>query len=330
MNPTHSSTPFVTVVIPTYNRASMLGITLESLIKQNYDTERYEIVVVDNNSTDGTAHVVERYQSSSTVQISYIAEPRQGVHYARNTALRHARGEILYYTDDDMIADRELLAEIVKPFRCDERVAAVTGPVLPKWETEPPQWITKLCRNFLLSLHQREEILLIAPYDCGVISCHQALRRDAFMRSGGFNPENTAGNWIGDGETGLNLKLKSLGYWFAYTAFAITHHMIPPQRMTEAYLNGRLANQGNCDSYTEYREHGFTSFELRRRIVSHTKAMVTEWMEGQMRRCLKKDSWRLNRARASYYRSRIRYDARLIRDEEWRRMVLKSDWLAEA
>jgi glucosyl-dolichyl phosphate glucuronosyltransferase len=322
--------PFVSIIVPTYNRANMLGLTLESLINQSYKKQNYEIIVVDNNSTDDTRKLIEERQKKSVLPpIKYLFEPRQGVHYARNTAFKHAEGEILYYTDDDMIADVALLKEIVKPFGYNSKIAAVTGPVLPKWEQPPPQWILDFCLNSLLSLQDRQEYLIISPYDCGVFSCHQALRRDAFLKAGGFNPENTAGEWIGDGETGLNIKLKALGYWFGYISSSVTYHMIPPQRMTQKYLNKRLANQGNCDSYTDYRRHAYTQRALVRRIASHVKGILNEGLKVLVKRSLHKGSWRLSRARVGYYRSRVLYDIRLLTDENWRSMVTRNDWLDE-
>ena len=65
----------------------------------------------------------------------------------------------------------------------------------------------------------------------------------------GTNPENTAGEWVGDGETRLNIKIKNLGYKFAFNGKGIIYHIIPSERMKQSYLNGRLYNQGNCDSF---------------------------------------------------------------------------------
>jgi glycosyltransferase involved in cell wall biosynthesis len=322
-----NSWPFVSVIVPTYNRARTLAVTLESLVAQSYDPKKYEILVVDNNSSDNTRQVVEKLQSKTVPPLRYFFEPRQGVHYARNGVLKHARGEILYYTDDDMIADVDLLKEIVKPFGYDHKVAAVTGRVLPKWEQEPPEWILYLCRNHLLSLQDRPERLLICSHDCGVISCHQALRREAFVKSGGYNPENTAGEWIGDGETGLNIKLQQLGYLFGYTSSSITHHMIPAERMTQRYLNKRLANQGNSDSYTDYRRRNYTQLDLAIRILSHVRRLVIESLMTVLKRSLNRGSWRLNRARIDYYWNRITYDFRLMTDEKWRQIVTRIDWL---
>src|SRR5574341_1594500 len=198
--------PYVSVIIPTYNREKMLGITIESFIKQTYPVGRYEIIISDNNSNDNTKYIVHEWQGKSNVAIKYFLEARQGVHYARNSAAKIAKGAILYFTDDDMIADKDLLTNLIKVFLMDYHVASATGRILPKWETEPPQWILKYCYNRWLSLNDRSEQLIIAPFDMDVFSCHQAVLREAFFKSGGFNPENTAGEWIGDGETGLNIK----------------------------------------------------------------------------------------------------------------------------
>ena len=171
----------------------MLDITIESFINQNYPNGKYEIVIADNNSTDNTKDILEKWIKNSNVPIKYILEPRQGVHYARNTAAKHADGEILYFTDDDMIADKNLLSEIIKPFIMDENVATATGRVLPRWEVPPPQWILEYCNNGLLSLNDPKEDFIISSIDCNVFSCHQAVKREVFFLAGGFNPENTAG-----------------------------------------------------------------------------------------------------------------------------------------
>ena len=248
--------PFVSIIIPTYNRAQTLPATLESFLAQNYPRDCYEILIVDNNSTDTTHKITARYIDSSAVLVKYLFEPRQGVHYARNSAAKKANGDILYFTDDDMVADPALLHELVKVFELVPEVGCATGLILPRFEKEPPEWVRRYLWNHYLSVTEKSRLeeLIITPNDL-VYSCHQAVRRDLFFQAGGFNPENTAGIWIGDGETGLNIKIKNLGGKFAYTSHAIIHHIIPETRATLGYLLQRTGNQGFCDSYTEYRVH---------------------------------------------------------------------------
>ncbi|ARV61255.1 hypothetical protein BZZ01_23925 [Nostocales cyanobacterium HT-58-2] len=319
----------LSVIIPTYNRVQTLQLTIESFLNQSYDSNLYEIIICDNNSKDFTQDLVNKYITQYPNRIKYIKESRQGVHFARNSAAKIANGEVLYFTDDDMIADKNLLVEIVKVFKFDPKVASVTGRVLPKWEVNPPAWILKLCYNSLLSLNDPSEDFIISPYDCNVYSCHQAILRDVFFKSGGFNPENTAGEWIGDGETGLNIKIKDLGYKFGYNGYSKTYHIIPPQRMTQSYLNKRIANQGNCDSYTEYRKYNYSRFFLCKKILFYFSKLIILDIKCLINIFQGKVVWRIKHAYIFYYLNRIKYDYRLIVDKSWRELVLKSDWLSE-
>jgi glucosyl-dolichyl phosphate glucuronosyltransferase len=323
-----ASFPSVSVIVPTFNRARLISLTLDSLLAQNYPADRFEIVVANNNSTDGTAAVLADYASRHR-SVRSMFEGRQGVHYARNGAAKIATGEVLYFTDDDMVAEPDLLREIVKPFALDPTIGAVTGKVLPRWEEPPPDWIVRHCMNSWLSLNDRPEDLLVAAYDVGVFSCHQALTRKAFLEGGGFNPENTAGVWIGDGETGLNEKLRLLGYRFAYTSRAVTHHMIPAGRTTLRYLVGRVGNQGLCDSYTEYRKHRSRANILPRALRRNAFAMpkrLSRTLFGVVRG---KEAWQFLPAWLMYFHKRNTYDYRLYVDGAFREVVEIDDWLRD-
>lgn len=320
--------PTVSVIIPTYNRAKMLGITIESFVNQDYAPGSFEIIIADNNSTDNTREVVADWQSRSAVPITYLFEQRQGVHYARNSAAKKATGEILYFTDDDMIADSRLLAEIVSVFSLDPLVGTVTGRVLPKWEVQPPDWVLQLCYNSLLSIFDSlGDGIHIDEVDFGVYSCHQAIRRAALFKAGGFNPESTYTDYVGDGETGLSIKLKDNGYKFGYNGKSIIHHMIPASRMTQDYLNKRLANQGSADCYTEYKKHLFSSEQLADRVQNYVSSLIEKSSLCVDKRIDDDIRWRMDKAYAHYYLSRIEYDLRLIKDPDWRELVLKSDWI---
>jgi glycosyltransferase involved in cell wall biosynthesis len=319
----------ITVIVPTYNRRHSLITTLNSFVTQTLDASQFEIIVCDNNSSDDTRVCMEAFLlKSKSPRLRYVFEPRQGVHYARNSAALLAEGRILYFTDDDMVATPDLLENVLGTFAIDPLIGCVTGKVLPRWAVEPPLWILKHCNNSLLSLISRRERLLVAAYDVGCYSCHEAIRSDVFFRTGGFHPENTAGVWIGDGETGLNQEILQLGYLFAYTNNAVIYHCIPPARMTQSYLNGRMYNHGFCDSYSEYRELGgqrklalissiaLSFFRLPRlSILALSKYIV------------RRDGWHLELGRIFYHLAKINYKLRLLRSSYWRRLVLHRDWL---
>ena len=320
--------PLISVIIPTYNRAEMLGITIESFVNQQYPHDNYEIIVSDNNSSDNTKEIVSEWQSKADVKIKYIFEKRQGVHYARNSAAKIARGDILYFTDDDMIADRSLIEEIVKVFDLDPLIGSATGQIIGRFDVTPPRWVTKYLTNAYLSLTAKDkpEDLIVSRNDL-VFSCHEAVRRDDFFQCGGFNPENTAGVWIGDGETGLGIKMKQAGYKFAYSSKSVIYHLIPESRMTLTYLMKRIGNQGFCDSYTEYRTHRKQNkiiFSMLRRntivFAYQLGAMLLSIALGHL-------SWHFIPAQIMYMHKRNIYDMKLYTNEKFRKLVEIDNWL---
>jgi len=321
--------PFISVIIPTYNRIETLTYTIDSFLNQSYSKDNYEIIISDNNSTDSTKDVVSEYVTRNPNRIRYLYEKRQGVHWARNSAAKIAHGDILYFTDDDMIADRLLLREILKSFEYDAKVASATGKVLPKWEIDPPNWVMKYCNNWRLSLNNPQEDFIISKSDCSVFSCHQAILKEVFIQSGGFNPENTKGQWLGDGETGLNIKIKELGYKFGYNGLSVIYHVIPASRMTQSYFNKRMANQGNCDCYSKYRKYIFTTKQLLGEILKHTIGILISGIKCFVNLVSGNDLWHVNYAMLFYYVNKIKYNFKLIFKNSFREFVLKRDWITE-
>jgi glycosyltransferase involved in cell wall biosynthesis len=318
--------PFVSVIIPTYNRRELLKQTVDSFLAQTYPTDKWEMILVDNASIDDTRSVIDEIASRER-HVRALSEGRRGAHHARNTGALAARGDVLYFTDDDMLAESDLLETIVTGFVDGSNVGSVTGRVLPRWDTEPPAWVLEYCRNALLSLIDLGPQLMVSDDDPGVYSCHQAVLREAFIEAGGFNPDTNAGEFIGDNETGLNLKIKALGYRFAYVGESVTHHMIPASRLTQAYLNSRFADQGFCDSYTEFRRIHPGKARLARRIAANIALGGLSGARALARRAVGDSAWRVDLGRAFYYRNRARYDARLATKSEWREFALRDNWL---
>lgn len=324
-----SKRPFISVIIPTYNRSALLQQTVDTFLSQTYPRDRWEIILVDNNSTDDTSVMLTRMAEGDS-RVRALSEPRRGAHFGRNSGALAARGSVLYFTDDDMLADPELLDRILVGFEADSKVASVTGKVLPRWDTEPPVWVLEHCRNALLSLNDLGEALIVSDEDPGVFSCHQAVLREVFLEAGGFNPDTNAEMFTGDNETGLNIKIKKLGYRFAYVGTSVTHHMIPASRMTQEYLNGRMADQGSCDSYTDYRAIHPGAPRLIKRILGHSALAALTVGKAVVRRAMGNSAWRVDFARGFYYRSRARYDARLLTNDRWRKFALRDNWLTDA
>tara|TARA_B100000579_G_scaffold297673_1_gene247719 strand:- start:18178 stop:19167 length:990 start_codon:yes stop_codon:yes gene_type:complete len=320
---------YLSIIIPTYNRSKDLLRAISSFCNQKNFDYKYEIIVSDNNSSDNTKEIVQEYISNNPLNIIYYHfEPNQGVHYARNSAAKIASGKILYFTDDDMEADENLLNELISLFQLEPRLGTASGLVLPKFESNPPKWVQKNLINHYLSLTEPKIPfhLLISSDDFGVYSCHQAVRREVFFKAGGFNPENTKGVWLGDGETGLNIKIKSDNWLFGFNRKSIIHHHIPNSRMTLNYILKRMSNQGYSDSYSEYRKYRnlkkLIYKSLSRNIFAFPRTLLHF-----IRAIIGQRSFIMLLGRLFYYHSRNIYDMRIIFNADFRNIVLIDDWL---
>jgi len=276
----------LSVIIPTLNRASYLRRSLASIVDQTFPAERYEIIVVDNGSTDNTKEVVDELSGRSNTKFRYFYEPIPGLHNGRHRGAREAHADILVYGDDDTLADREWLEGIWESFT-DSSVGIAGGKVLPEWEEEPPQWVLDFwVKNdigrylgYLSLIDLGDEKKFIPPgYTYG---CNFAVRKKVLFECGGFHPDGMPQELIrfrGDGETALSLTISNSGYKILYNPKASVKHIIPKSRLSEDYFCTRFFNQGISDSFTEIRNECkvFTLFQRISELGARMDEVVTE------------------------------------------------------
>jgi glycosyltransferase involved in cell wall biosynthesis len=185
-----SEAPAVSVVISTYNRCQLLRGALESVLAQETGGVFYEVIVVDNNSTDRTREVVEEFTARGQANLRYVFEGCQGLSHARNAGIAEARAPLIAFTDDDVCAARNWVASIKRAFDKHPEVDCVGGKVLPRWPKQPPAWLT------------REHWPPLALVDYGetpfhtdlerplcIVGANLSLRRSVFDEIGLFAPE---------------------------------------------------------------------------------------------------------------------------------------------
>ena len=117
----------VTVAIITYNRCRYLRQTLSGMVRQDYPADRWELLVVDNNSTDETRDVVTSFVTSSPAP-RRILETRQGLDFGRNRAIEEARGDLVVLVDDDILVEPDWLTQLIAPFSSESRPTCDIGP----------------------------------------------------------------------------------------------------------------------------------------------------------------------------------------------------------
>ncbi len=235
-------TKSVTIAIPTHNRARTLSETLDSLKALAIpDDASVECVVIDNASTDDTPGVVEAAANSSPrFPIRRVLESRQGSSFARNRAVDEARGEFIFFLDDDATADREWLRALLSALEI-RGLDAACGMVLPRWSAPPPSWLGR--RLWVkLAVHDRAAIESAPTTEVEALenyfSANVGFRRSAFERFGRFREDLgvVGGNPMSGEDTELFARIIEKGGRMGFVPHAIVHHLIGPERMTAEYL----------------------------------------------------------------------------------------------
>jgi glucosyl-dolichyl phosphate glucuronosyltransferase len=321
----------ISLIIPTYNRASLLKRALESAVNLDYPGAGFEIVVVDNGSTDATSTVVQDLRDNRTAHsITYIREERLGLHNARHAGVWAANGDILIFTDDDATFSPGWLRAYSEAFTAHPEMVAAGGPVRPSWEAPPPKWLVEFigdAKTFgLLSLMEPYDDFSLNP-DGIFFGVNMAVRANVLLEMGGFNPEAFGDVWLGDGETGLNYKLWKHKMPIGYVPQALVYHHIPPERMTVEYLRRRMANQGACDLYSDFHRALPNTRSMLRRVTGLIWRNYRLWVAAMLvkdRTDVQSLNVQLESART---RAQLKYVLKVALDKKFRRFVVKKDWL---
>ena len=299
---------------------------MDSLISQNFPKSDYEIIII-NNSTDNTEEVIEKYiEDYPEVNIKYYYIPKPGQVYARQIGILAAQNEILSFTDDDAILCPDWLKEINNVFEINNEVAGVAGKIKIKWDETPPEWIHEY-ENFLGKLNYGDEI----KYEKGLYmnAGNLHIKKDILIDVGGFNPE-MVGEWLmGDGETGLWVRLKKYNHIIGWAPKAIMeHYQIAKKNATVGDIKRRFMNNGICIPYNIYAidKKGYKA--LIWNMVLALKQTI-KWKYNSVKAAIKSDdrNERYSIFRTAFYTAQIKYTLKIILDKEFRKALTKGDWV---
>jgi glycosyltransferase involved in cell wall biosynthesis len=225
----------ITVAIPTYNRAGLLRQTLAGVTRQDFPADRYEVIVVDNNSRDDTRAAVAAFAAARPTP-RHVLETRQGLDHARNRAIAEARGEIVVFADDDILVEPGWLHALTAPLLADtaRRIGAVGGEVIPVFPDGLPPWIAE----WHAPLAFRADAGPLSPLQTPM-GANLAIPKWVFATHGSFSTTlDRQGKALfsgGDGEMIRRLRVAGLEIWFAPAARVL--HRLPASRMTFRYAS---------------------------------------------------------------------------------------------
>jgi len=232
--------PRLSVAICTFNRAASLERTLDSLAAATPPPAPWELLVVDNNSTDATRAVAQAFMAR--LPLRYVFEPVQGLSAARNRALATFSGEWLLFTDDDVRVDGGWLNAYARAFAAFPAAAFFGGRVVPAWPDAPPRWLGErplaLLDGLLVWYDRGAQTRLLAPDEPLPYGASFALSRAAIDGQSGFRRDlGVVGSEPGRGEESEFMqRLRAGGEAGVYVGEALAHHMTDTRRLRLGYL----------------------------------------------------------------------------------------------
>ncbi|MGK7371058.1 MAG: glycosyltransferase [Candidatus Halalkalibacterium sp. M3_1C_030] len=240
--------PSISFIICTYNRASYLDDTLKSLLDFSSPEFNYELIVIDNNSTDETAGVTEKYQSIAAqkgTELHYYKETKQGLSYARNRGIREAGAKNVVFFDDDIRATQSLIPSWCTFFEQNPDAIAAGGKIHVQFDAPRPEWMS----HFLLpllghhDLGNRQKKYPSGKYPFGG---NMGFQKSIFDRTGLFNTElGRKGNQLNAAEEKeLFQRVRELSEPIYYLPNAFLYHRVDSERLTIEFIRKQALGLG--------------------------------------------------------------------------------------
>lgn len=240
----------ISVILCTYNRCESLAKALGSAARLMLpEATNWEVLVVDNNSTDQTREVAEDFCRRYPYRFRYVFEPRPGKSYALESGLREASGDVLAFMDDDVTAEPTWLQNLTSPLN-DGKWAGSGGRILPDWACAAPPW---------LDLKEKWALSPLALFDLGPdagplseapFGTNMAFQKRMFEKYGGFRTDlgPQPGSEIRNEDSEFGRRLLQAGERLWYEPSAIVYHSVPEKRIQKRYFLTWWFDKGRGDA----------------------------------------------------------------------------------
>jgi glycosyltransferase involved in cell wall biosynthesis len=244
--------PQISAIICTHNRDSYLGAAIDSLLEQDFLAE-FEVIVVDNASSDRTREVVEARLPHPRLQ--YVYEPVVGLSVARNTGAAIAQGSILAYLDDDAVASPQWLRVLHSAYQNNDKLVVAGGKVTLIWSDNmvPPPWLSEGLASNLGAYDLGESVVSIDRPGLTPRGLNYSIRQSFLKEIGGFdvNLGRVGKNLLSNEELHMTELALTKGLQVAYLPDALVAHNVAPERLNQAWFLSRGWWQGISECYRE-------------------------------------------------------------------------------
>jgi glycosyltransferase involved in cell wall biosynthesis len=229
----------LSIIICSYNRASYISDALTSLYVQSSGLDDFEVIIVDNNSTDNTKEVYAQWRQTNTNgQFTFISETKQGASFARNTGAAIAKGEWVCFVDDDAVATTDYVKNIIKHIQDQPFIVGFGGRIIPKYIPAEPKWMSYYVSSLVGNFDY-------APTACAFengkypLESNMIVKKSVYDQIGGFNvnlPGVVGTLRIGGEGKELFYKIIALGHTIYYDPSICVHHVVEVKKLTSEYM----------------------------------------------------------------------------------------------
>ena len=229
----------ISIIICSYNRANYIGAALDALYLQSSGLENFEAIVVDNNSTDGTPEVFATWRKHHPKgSFYYTTETKQGASFARNTGAEIAKFDWLCFIDDDAIAHKDFVQNIIRHINDQPFVHGFGGRIIPRYIPAEPKWMSYYVSSMVGNFDY-------APAACAFkngkypLESNMIVSKKIFEQIGGFNtqlPGVVGTVRIGGEGKDLFYKIMDLGHTIYYDPSIIVEHVVETNKLTKEYM----------------------------------------------------------------------------------------------
>jgi len=241
--------PLLSIIVCTYNREKYIEDTLHYLSNQSVDHRQYEVLIIDNNSSDRTASICQGFiENKGHENFYYFLEEKQGLTYARNRGISESKGEYLAFLDDDAWVGNTYCEKIIEFFTRHLDVSAIGGKIIPLYEGTEPTWMTKFLWPLVAGLDLGGEIKEF-KYSKYPIGANMAFRASVFKQYGLFNVKlGRRGKGLeGGDEKDIVYRLKKDQKKVVYVPSIVARHIIPDFRIQKSYIKGQAIGVGTSE-----------------------------------------------------------------------------------
>lgn len=253
----------ISVVVCTRNRSKLLRLCLDSLTCQTLPQCLFEVIIVDNGSTDDTRAVSEEYCNRNS-NFHYEYEPTVGLSSARNTGLKCVHSNVVAYIDDDAVAAPEWLAILNSSFKsAPASVGIIAGKVDPLWQEPPPAWLKPSFWHLFSVLNLGDTPRLLTETEW-FVGANMSIRRKLLTKVGGFNVAlgRSGNSLLSNEELEMAERVRLLGSTIYYQPQAVVANLVPKERATKRWLRKRMYWQGV--SFAKHQQESHTEVPKQR------------------------------------------------------------------